>query len=103
MRRTNIMMKDDQLKKIKLYAKKEGTTVGALVRDALDTVYGKKDALAERKKVALSAYLEGFISLGKLAEVLGLDPVSARNYLREHGLPVHSQEGEELKRDAENA
>jgi predicted HTH domain antitoxin len=103
MKRTNIMLKDDQLKKMKLYAKKKGFTLGGLVRDALDTVYGKKDALEERRKVALSAYEEGFISLGKLAEVLGLDPVSARNYLREHGLPIRSQHGEELERDAENA
>lgn len=103
MKRTNIMLKDDQLKKMKLYARKEGTTLGGLVRDAIDTVYGKKDALEQRKKVALSAYQEGFISLGKLAEVLGLDPISARNYLRERGAPIHSQDSEELVRDAENA
>jgi predicted HTH domain antitoxin len=103
MKRTNIMLKEDQLKRMKLYAKKEGATLGGLVRDALDTVYGKKDALERRRQVALSAYEEGFISLGKLAEVLGLDPVSARNYLREHGLPLRSQDGEELARDAENA
>lgn len=103
MKRTNIMLKDDQLRKIKLYAKKEGRTLGRLVRDALDTVYGKKDALEQRRKVAVSAYQEGFISLGKLAEVLGLDPVSARDYLIEKGIPVHSQDVHELARDAENA
>jgi predicted HTH domain antitoxin len=103
MKRTNIMLKDDQLKKMKLYARKEGTTLGGLVRDAIDTVYGKKDALEQRKQVALSAYQEGFISLGKLAEVLGLDPVSARNYLRERDIPIHSQDREDLARDAENA
>jgi len=103
MKRTNIMLKDDQLKKIKLYAKKEGTTLGGLVRDALDKVYGTKDALEQRRKVALNAYQEGFISLGKLAEVLGLDPVSARRYLTEHGIPIRSQDGDELARDAENA
>lgn len=103
MKRTNIMLKDDQLKKMKLYAKKEGRTLGGLVRDALDTVYEKKDTLEKRRNVALSAYQEGFISLGKLAEVLGLDPISARNYLLEHGIPVRSQEGDDLARDAENA
>lgn len=103
MKRTNIMLKDDQLKKMKLYAKKEGKTLGGLVRDALDTVYEKKDALEKRRDVALSAYREGFISLGKLAEVLGLDPLSARNYLVEHGIPVRSQEDDDLARDAENA
>jgi predicted HTH domain antitoxin len=102
MKRTNIMLKDDQLKKMKLYAKKEGTTLGGLVRDALETLYEKKDKVEQRRRVALSAYQEGFISLGKLAEVLGLDPVSARNYLIEHGIPIRSQEGDELARDAEN-
>jgi predicted HTH domain antitoxin len=103
MKRTNIMLKDEQLKKMKLYAKKEGTTLGRLVRDALDTVYEKKDELEERRKVALNAYREGFISLGKLAEILGLDPVSARRYLIEHGIPIRSQDGDELARDAKNA
>ena len=103
MKRTNIMLQDEQLKKMKLYAKKEGTTLGGLVRDALATVYEKKDALEQRKMVALSAYQEGFVSLGKLAEVLGLDPVSARKYLLERGLPIHSQDGDESARDAENA
>ena len=103
MKRTNIMLKDEQLKKMKLYAKKEGTTLGGLVRDAIDTVYEKKDALEQRRKVALNAYQEGFISLGKLAEVLGLDPVSARNYLIGHGIPIRSQDRDELTRDAENA
>ncbi len=103
MKRTNIMLKDEQLKKMKLYAKKEGTTLGWLVRDALETVYEKKDKVEQRRQVALSAYQEGFISLGKLAEVLGLDPVSARNYLIERGVPIRSQEGDELARDAENA
>jgi predicted HTH domain antitoxin len=103
MKRTNIMLKDEQIKKLKLYARKEGTTLGGLVRDAIDTAYERKDALEQRREVALSAYREGFISLGKLAEVLGLDPVSARSYLIEHGIPIRSQEGGELAQDAENA
>lgn len=103
MKRTNIMLDDDQHRILKLYAKKEGTTLGGLVRDALDVVYKKKDALEQRKQVALSAYKEGFISLGKLAEVLGLDPVSTRNYLKEYGMPIHSQDLKDLAQDAENA
>jgi predicted HTH domain antitoxin len=73
------------------------------VRDALDLVYKKKDACEQRKEIALSAYQEGFISLGKLAEVLGLDPVSARNYLKDHGLPILSQHLKDLKSDIKNA
>jgi len=103
MKRTNIMLSEDQHRKLKLYAKKEGRTLGGLIRDALDVVYKKKDVLEQRRQVALSAYKEGFISLGKLAEVLGLDPVSARNYLKEHGKPIHSQDLKDLKQDTKNA
>ena len=88
---------------MKRYAKREGRTLGGLVRDALDVVYQKKDKLEQRRQVAISAYSEGFISLGKLAEVLGLDPVSARNYLREHEISIQSQDLKDLALDTENA
>jgi predicted HTH domain antitoxin len=103
MKRTNIMLSDEQHKKLKRYAKREGRTLGGLVRDALDVVYKKKDAIEQRRQVALSAYNEGFISLGKLAEVLGLDPVSARNYLKEQGIPIQSQNLKECAQDSKNA
>lgn len=103
MKRTNIMLNDDQHKKLKCYAKREGRTLGGLVRDALDVVYKKKDRLEQRRQVAVSAYSEGFISLGKLAEVLGLDPVSTRKYLKEEGIPIQSQDLQSLIQDSENA
>lgn len=103
MKRTNIMLNDDQHKKLKRYAKREGRTLGGLVRDALDVVYKKKDRLEHRRQVAVGAYSEGFISLGKLAEVLGLDPVSARNYLKNQGIPIQSQDLKGLTQDTDNA
>jgi len=103
MKRTNIMLSDDQHKRLKRYARSEGRTLGGLVRDALDVVYGKKDRLEKRRQVAMSAYSEGFISLGKLAEVLGLDPVSARNYLKEKGIPLQNQDLKDMNQDLENA
>jgi predicted HTH domain antitoxin len=103
MKRTNIMLNDEQHKKLKLYAKKEGRTLGELVRDALDTAYMSKDAIEQRKQVAIDAYKEGFISLGKLAEVLGIDPVSARDYLKEHDIPIRGQELKEISQDGANA
>jgi predicted HTH domain antitoxin len=103
MKRTNIMLSDDQHKKLKRYAKREGRTLGGLVRDALDTVYKKRDKLEQRRQVALSAYSEGFISLGKLAEVLGLDPISARDFLKEQSIPIRSQDLKDLAQDVENA
>jgi predicted HTH domain antitoxin len=97
------MLSEEQHKKLKRYAKREGRTLGGLVRDALDVVYKKKDALEQRRQIAISAYNEGFISLGKLAEVLGLDPVSARNYLKEQGIPIQSQNLKESAQDSKNA
>jgi len=73
------------------------------VRDALDVVYKKRDRLEHRRQVAVSAYSEGFISLGKLAEVLGIDPVSTRNYLKDQGIPIQSQDLHNLTQDSENA
>ena len=97
------MLSEDQHKKLRLYAKQEGRTLGGLVRDALDIVYIKKDRLEQRRQVAISAYNEGFISLGKLAEVLGLDPLSARNYLKEKGIIIKTQDLEEVTLDQKNA
>jgi len=103
MKRTNIMLSEDQHKKLKIYAKKEGRTLGNLVREALDAAYKKKDSLEHRKQVALSAYKEGFISLGKLSEVLGIDPISTRIYLKERGIPVLVPALKETRQDTENA
>lgn len=103
MKRTNIMLTDEQHKKLKSYAKKEGRTLGELVREALDSTYKKKDILERRKYVALDAYQEGIISLGKLSEILGLDIVSARYYLKEKNIPLKIQDYQEIARDAVNA
>lgn len=103
MKRTNIMLSEDQHKQLKSYAQKKGKTIGCLVRDALDYVYKKEDEIEHRRRVAVSAYREGFISLGKLAEVLGLDPVSTRDYLNKKGIPILSQDTKDLAQDSENA
>ena len=97
------MLSEEQHKKLKRYAQREGRTLGGLVRDALDIVYKKKDRLEHRRQVAVGAYSEGFISLGKLAEVLGLDPVSTRNYLKDQGIPIQSQDIQSLAQDTDNA
>lgn len=103
MKRTNIMLTDGQHKAIKAYAKREGKTLGRMVREALDVAYRKKDPLERRRETALAAYREGFVSLGKVSEVLGVDPVSARAYLRDAGIPLQVQDAGEIGRDADNA
>jgi predicted HTH domain antitoxin len=103
MKRTNIMLTAEQHRAVKAYAKKEGKTLGRMVREALDVAYKKKDPLESRRDTALNAYREGLISLGKLAEVLGLDPVSARLYLKAQGIPLGVQDRRDLDGDAVNA
>lgn len=103
MKRTNIMLSEEQHRKLKLYSKKEGRTLGRLVRDAIENTYQKKDLIEKRRQIALNAYQEGLISLGKLAEVLGLDPVSARIYLKSSGITLLGQGPEEITQDVRNA
>jgi len=103
MKRTNIMLDEKQLKKLKEYARAEGRTMGHLVREAVDRSYERKDPLEERRGVAVRAYEEGLISLGKLAEVLGLDPVSTRSYLKERGIRLRVQDISAVTRDAVQA
>lgn len=103
MKRTNILLTESQHKAVKAYAKKEGKTLGRMVREALDAAYRKKDPLERRRETAMASYREGFISLGKLAEVIGLDPVSARAYLKQAGVPLQVQDATEVDRDASYA
>lgn len=100
--RTNVMLTPEQHVTLKQAAASMHRTLGELVRDAIDNTY-LCDKVERRHQVALAAYREGFISLGKLAESLGLDPVSARGYLQEHGIPVLTQSAEEVTADAANA
>lgn len=103
MKRTNIMLTDEQHKQLKTQAKKEGKTLGELVREALDKTYAKKDRYEQRKFIAIEAYEEGFISIGKLSEILGLDVISTRLYLKDKGIHLKAQELEDIGLDAANA
>lgn len=103
MKRTNIMLDEKQLKKLKEYARAEGRTMGHLVREAVGRSYERKNPLEERRETAVRAYEEGLVSLGRLAEVLGLDPVSTRFYLKERGIRLKTQDISEVIRDAANA
>lgn len=102
MKRTNIMLTDEQHKRLKSYASKRDGTLGGLIREALDVTYGK-DVLEHRKSVALEAYKEGLISLGKLSEVLGMDIISARRYLKKQGIRILMQKPSDVLQDAVNA
>jgi predicted HTH domain antitoxin len=76
--------------------------LGELVRDAVETAY-PKDIVGRRRTVALAAYQEGLVSLGKLADTIGLDPVSTRTYCTAHGVSLQTQDVSEVVTDAANA
>jgi len=69
MKRTNIMLTDDQHTILKAYAKEAGKTLGELVREALDAIYKKKDKIEYTREVGLAAYREGFISVCKFKAI----------------------------------
>jgi predicted HTH domain antitoxin len=100
--RTNVMLTPNQHSNLKQMATAMHRTLGELVRDAVDSTF-TIDKVERRHQVALSAYREGFISLGKLAESLGVDPLTARSYLKERGFKQHIQDVAEIMDDAANA
>ena len=103
MKRTNVMLSEKQLKRLKEYARVQGRTMGHIIREAVDRSYERKDPLEERRSVAVRAYEEGLISLGKLAEVLGVDPISARLHLKERGIRLRVQDASAAAVDAAHA
>ncbi|TVR57800.1 MAG: ribbon-helix-helix protein, CopG family [Spirochaetaceae bacterium] len=64
-----------------------GTSKGRLVRDAISACYHVPiDELPVQQRRALAAFEGGFISIGKLAESLGLHVLEMRRWLSEHGI-----------------
>ncbi len=103
MKRTNVMLTDSQHALLANMARREGRTLGEKIRDAIDKLYVPKDSVDKKREVALLAYQEGFISLGKLSEALGLDPFSARDYLKAKGIKLRTLDKEEIGEDLKNA
>ena len=63
-------------------------SIGELVRSAVRRTYlAGIEGLSQRKAAALTAYEAGFVSLGKLADELGMDAVSLRTWLSSNGFP----------------
>lgn len=71
----------DNLKKI---AKNRNTSQGQLVREAINACYQADfSSLPRNQEQALSAYQGGFISIGKLAEIMGMHVLEMRTWLNE--------------------
>jgi hypothetical protein len=83
----HIKVKPEIAKGLKELSKKRDTSVGELVRQALFSCY-QLDILGlnEKHRRALEAFQGGYISLGKLAEEMGVNVWEAREWLYEHDI-----------------
>lgn len=97
MKRTQILLPDGLYRSLAQRARAEKTSLGALIRRALE-----RSVPPPPDEAALAAYRNGLISLGKLAELCGLAPSQALEMLRERGLkPLFAPESrEEARKDA---
>lgn len=76
---------------LKNLAKKRNVPVGELVRRAVASSYQLDwSNLPDHQRRAVAAYQGGYISLGKLAEEMGLTVVDVRRWLSEHDIVRHS-------------
>ena len=63
------------------------TSKGQLVRDAIFACYRVRlSELSVQQRHALVAYVGGSISIGKLAQALGMHALDLRRWLSEHGI-----------------
>ena len=75
---------DQSLKKL---AYDKGTSKGQLVREAITACYQTSMAeLPVRQSRAVAAYQGGYISIGKLARVMGMHVLEMREWMNDHGI-----------------
>lgn len=97
----HIKVKPRLAKGLKSLSKKRETSVGELVRQAVVSCY-QLDLLNlnEKHRRALEAFKGNYISLGKLAEEMGMNVLNIRRWLKEHDIP---QNNSFLEDDLKNA
>ena len=97
----HIKVKPEMAKGLKELSRKREISVGELVRKALTSCYILDLIdLSEKQRRALEAFLGEYISLGKLAEELGMTIWDTRVWLEEHDIP---QNNSFLESDVNNA
>ena len=81
---------------LKQLARSRRVSKGQLVREALSVCYPASFAeLPIQQGQALAAYQGGYISLGKLAKVMGRHVLELRSWLQERGIAQHNAFGDE--------
>lgn len=97
----HVKVEPSMAKALKRLAKQRKRTMGELVRQAIAACYQVESlGLPLEQSRALAAYQGGFISLGKLAEAMGMHVLDLRDWLMSHGL---AEPAEYDERDASNA
>ena len=84
---------------LKRIAQSRKKSRGQLVREAIAACYQTEDMdLPKKQERALVAYRGGFISIGKLARVMGMHVLELRGWLHEHGVNQSNvySDGEDL-------
>jgi len=83
----HIKVRPELAEGLKKLALKRTTSVGELVRQAVNSCYQLELLdLGEKQRHAVEAFKGGYISLGKLAEELGLNLLKTRKWLSEHNI-----------------
>jgi len=87
----HIKISRDTVKKLRKLAEHRKQTMGELVRQAVSSCYQLDFMdMPENHKEAVAAYKGGFISIGKLAEIMGMHALDIRTWLRERNIPQNS-------------
>jgi hypothetical protein len=97
----HVKVKPELAKGLKALSRKRETSVGELVRQAVLSCY-QLDLLNlnEKQRRAVQAFQGGYISLGKLAEEMGMNIWNTRKWLIEHDI---AQKNSFLEDDVNNA
>ena len=97
----HIKVTPELAKGLKMLSRKRETSVGELVRQAVNSCY-QLDLLnlSEQQRRAVEAFKGGYISLGKLSEEMGMRVWNTRRWLEEHGI---AQNNSFLNEDLKNA
>ena len=87
----HIKVKPELAEGLKALARKRETSVGELIRKAVLSCY-QIDLLDlnEKQRRAIEAFQGGYISLGKLAEEMGMSAWNTRKWLEEHNIPQNN-------------
>ena len=85
----HIKIAQEMSEELRRLSKHRGQPIGELVRRALAACYQvDTQGLSTTQQQALEAYKGGFISMGKLAEIMGLPILNLRHWLNERGIPA---------------